>query len=96
MHSTSTRAMMPLGLYPRVIVSHLPEVFEQKLYADPKSEFQEQAQTRLGMTPSLSRAVRVGSIMTNALPLVHMGRRPGRRGHRELKQEAQRDAAKTP
>lgn len=37
----------------RVVVSaHLDEVFEHKLYADPKSRFQEESQTRFGITPS--------------------------------------------
>ncbi len=34
------------------IIKELPEVIEQKLYQDPKSRFQEEAQERVGITPS--------------------------------------------
>lgn len=36
----------------RVVLSRLPEVFSKKLYKDPKSLFQEEAQERVGITPT--------------------------------------------
>lgn len=36
----------------RVLLTRLPEVLEKKLYKDPKSLFQEEAQDRVGITPS--------------------------------------------
>lgn len=36
----------------RVLLGHLDEVLEKKLWKDPKSTFQEEAQERLGITPS--------------------------------------------
>jgi ribonuclease-3 len=36
----------------RVVMSELAQVFEKKLYRDPKSLFQEEAQERVGITPS--------------------------------------------
>jgi len=36
----------------REIIKELPEIIEQKLYQDPKSRFQEEAQERVGITPS--------------------------------------------
>ncbi len=34
------------------VLSHLPEIIEKRLYADPKSVFQEAAQSKLGTTPN--------------------------------------------
>ena len=36
----------------RVVMPHLSEVLEKKLYQDPKSLFQEEAQERVGITPT--------------------------------------------
>ncbi len=36
----------------RVLASHIPEILEKKLYKDAKSLFQEEAQERVGITPS--------------------------------------------
>ena len=79
----------------RVIVSHLPEVFEQKLYADPKSEFQEQAQTRLGMTPSYRVLSESGPDHDKCFTAgAYVGDDLVAAGTGNSKQEAQRDAAK--
>ncbi len=79
----------------RVIVSHLPEVFEQKLYADPKSEFQEQAQTRLGMTPSYRVLSESGPDHDKCFTAgAYVGDDLVAEGTGNSKQEAQRDAAK--
>ncbi|MDP2631177.1 MAG: ribonuclease III [Candidatus Uhrbacteria bacterium] len=34
------------------VISTLPEILEKKLYVDPKSRFQEEAQSRMSVTPS--------------------------------------------
>lgn len=34
------------------VLSHLPNIIEKRLYADPKSVFQESSQSKLGITPS--------------------------------------------
>ena len=36
----------------RVVLSRLPDVLDKKLYKDPKSLFQEEAQERVGITPT--------------------------------------------
>ncbi|MEK7099159.1 MAG: ribonuclease III [Patescibacteria group bacterium] len=36
----------------RVVLSRIPEVLDKKLYKDPKSLFQEEAQERVGITPT--------------------------------------------
>ncbi|MFZ1735590.1 MAG: ribonuclease III [Candidatus Moraniibacteriota bacterium] len=79
----------------RVIVSHLPEVFEQKLYADPKSDFQEQAQTRLGMTPSYRVLSESGPDHDKCFTAgAYVGDDLVAEGTGNSKQEAQREAAK--
>lgn len=40
------------GFINRAILSRLPEILEKKLYQDPKSLFQEEAQERIGLTPT--------------------------------------------
>lgn len=77
------------------IVAHLPEVFEQKLYTDPKSQFQEEAQTRMGITPSYrvisesgpdhDKSFVAGAYLEDALVA---------EGEGNSKQDAQRMAAK--
>lgn len=79
----------------RVVLSHLDEVLDQKLYADPKSRFQEEAQERLGVTPNYQVLREHGPDHDKQFvsgvflddELVAEGTGPS-------KQEAQRDAAK--
>lgn len=80
----------------RVIVSkHLPEVFEQKLYSDPKSLFQEEAQTRLGITPSYRVLSEAGPDHDKCFVAgAYLGDDLIAQGEGASKQEAQRDAAK--
>ena len=79
----------------RVVVSHLPEVFEQKLYADPKSEFQEQSQTRLSMTPSYRVLSESGPDHDKCFTAgAYIGDDLIAEGTGSSKQEAQREAAK--
>ncbi len=79
----------------RVIVSHLPEVFEQKLYSDPKSKFQEESQTRLGATPSYRVLDESGPDHDKRFRAgVYIGEDLVAEGEGSSKQEAQRMAAK--
>lgn len=79
----------------RVVVSHLPEVFEQKLYADPKSQFQEEAQTRLGLTPSYRVLSESGPDHDKCFTAgAFVGEELVAEGEGNSKQEAQREAAK--
>ncbi len=79
----------------RVVVSRLPEVFEQKLYADPKSKFQEESQTRLGMTPSYRVLSESGPDHDKRFTAgAYVGDDLVAEGTGSSKQEAQREAAK--
>ena len=79
----------------RVVVSHLPEVFEQKLYADPKSKFQEEAQTRFGITPSYRVLSESGPDHDKCFTAgAYVGDDLVAEGTGSSKQEAQREAAK--
>ncbi|QQS20590.1 MAG: ribonuclease III [Candidatus Moraniibacteriota bacterium] len=79
----------------RVIVSRLPHVFDQKLYADPKSLFQEQAQTRLGITPSYRVLFESGPDHDKQFTAgAYLGEELIAEGMGNSKQEAQRFAAK--
>lgn len=78
----------------KFILSELPRVIEQKLYRDPKSLFQEQAQERAGVTPSYEvldqwgpdhdKTFKVGVYLNDELAGVGFG---------PSKQEAQQKAA---
>lgn len=76
------------------VVVKLPEIIEKKLYMDPKSRFQEEAQEKVGITPSYrvleesgpdhSRKFIVGVFLNDELVA---------KGEGLSKQEAQRNAA---
>ncbi len=79
----------------RVVVARLPEVFEQKLYADPKSQFQEESQTRLGITPSYRVLSEIGPDHDKRFTAgAYLGDDLIAEGEGASKQEAQRAAAK--
>ncbi|MFH1631840.1 MAG: ribonuclease III [bacterium] len=77
------------------VLSTLPEILEQKLYVDPKSRFQEEAQSRMSVTPSYkvleesgpdhAKTFRIGAYLGGDLVAEGVG---------ASKQEAQVDAAK--
>lgn len=79
----------------RFILSKLPEILDKKLYLDPKSNFQEIAQEKVGITPNYkvlsetgpdhSKTFEVGAYLKNEL----VGSGTGL-----SKQEAQEDAAR--
>ncbi len=80
----------------RHIISKLPWILKNKLYKDAKSQFQEEAQDRLAITPTYeilqewgpdhARKFRVG---------VFLGKEKVAEGEGNSKQEAQRKAAQT-
>ncbi len=79
----------------RTIIVHLPEVFEQKLYADPKSRFQEESQTRFNVTPSYRVLSEIGPDHDKKFVAgVFIGENLIAEGEGSSKQEAQRMAAK--
>ncbi len=79
----------------RVVLSHLSEVLDQKLYADPKSRFQEESQERLGITPSYQVLSEHGPDHDKQFVSgVFLGDELVAKGEGPSKQEAQRDAAK--
>lgn len=77
------------------VLTRLPEILEKKLWMDPKSRFQEEAQERIGVTPSYkvlgeegpdhAKQFTVGIYLDDALVA---------KGEGLSKQEAQVDAAK--
>ena len=79
----------------RVVVSQLPKVFEEKLYSDPKSRFQEEAQTRLGVTPTYRVLGESGPDHDKKFRSgAYLGEDLVAEGEGNSKQEAQREAAK--
>jgi ribonuclease III len=78
----------------RFILTHLPDIITKRLYRDPKSLLQEQAQDRIGVTPTYNvmeewgpdhaRQFRVG---------VYLGRELAGEGQGQSKQDAQQMAA---
>ncbi len=77
------------------ILKELPEIFEKKLYLDPKSSFQEMAQEKTGVTPNYKvmsetgpdheKTFEIGAFLKNELIAS---------GEGLSKQEAQEDAAR--
>ncbi len=77
------------------ILSHLPEVLDQKLYADAKSFFQEKAQEHFGVTPTYRVIKEWGPDHDrHFIAGVFVGEELIAEGEGVSKQEAQRAAAK--
>jgi ribonuclease-3 len=79
----------------RNVLSRLDDVLKNKLYTDPKSRFQEEAQERLGITPNYHVLREEGpdhdkQFVSGAF----LGEELIAEGEGKSKQEAQRDAAK--
>lgn len=78
-----------------VIDAHLDEVLNQKLYADPKSRFQEESQDRVGITPNYRVLRETGPDHDKQFVSgVYLGEELIAEGEGPSKQEAQRVAAK--
>lgn len=77
------------------IIKHLDEVLEKKLYLDPKSYFQEQAQEHEGVTPHYEVLSEDGPDHDRTFVMgIFLGKVKVAEGSGSSKQEAQREAAK--
>jgi ribonuclease III len=76
------------------VIVHLPEILEKKLYQDPKSSFQEEAQEKVGITPSYRVLSESGPDHDRKFVVgVYLGDELVAQGKGQSKQEAQRQAA---
>ncbi|HLN18767.1 MAG TPA: ribonuclease III [Patescibacteria group bacterium] len=76
------------------VVVHLPEIIEKKLYLDPKSRFQEEAQEKAGITPSYRVLSESGPDHDKKFVVgVFLDHEMVAEGEGPSKQEAQRKAA---
>ncbi len=77
------------------VVSTLPTIFKKKLYMDPKSTFQEEAQSRMSITPSYKVLEESGPDHAKTFRIgVYLGKTLVAEGVGTSKQEAQVDAAR--
>jgi ribonuclease III len=77
------------------ILSQLEEVIKSKLYIDPKSNFQEEAQARVGVTPNYRVISESGPDHDKKFVVgVFLGEEEVAQGEGNSKQHAQREAAK--
>ncbi len=76
------------------IIATLPEILEKKLYIDPKSRFQEEAQSRTSTTPSYKVLEETGPDHNKKFLIgAYLGKELVAEGEGSSKQEAQVDAA---
>lgn len=79
----------------RTLIPRLSEVLEKRLWKDPKSTFQEEAQDKLGITPSYRVMKEVGPDHQKKFQVgVYLGNTLVAEGSGLSKQEAEVDAAK--
>jgi len=78
----------------REIIGQLPKIIEKKLYRDPKSRFQEEAQERVGITPIYEVLKEWGPDHAKQFLVgVYLGKELAAQGQGDSKQEAQTKAA---
>lgn len=78
----------------RVVLVHLPEILEKKLYIDPKSRFQEAAQEQTGITPTYKVLQEEGPDHAKTFTVgVYLAKEKVAEGVGTSKQEAQINAA---
>ncbi len=76
------------------VVVELPEIIKSKSYMDPKSRFQEEAQERVGITPSYRVLEETGPDHSKKFVVgVYLNEELAAKGEGLSKQEAQRNAA---
>ena len=76
------------------VISELPEIIEKKLYMDPKSRFQEEAQDKNGITPVYRVVSESGPDHDKKFVVgVYLDDEKIAEGEGQSKQEAQREAA---
>lgn len=79
----------------RTILSKLDEILEKKLYIDPKSRFQEEAQSRMSITPSYKVLEERGPDHSKTFTVgVYLDKQLVAQGEGSSKQEAQIEAAR--
>ena len=79
----------------RILLPHLEEVLEKKLYKDPKSLFQEMAQERAGITPTYEVIREWGPDHDKHFVVgIYLGEELVAEGEGRSKQTAQEDAAR--
>jgi ribonuclease III len=79
----------------RVIVKELPRILSEKSYKDPKSRFQEEAQERVGVTPTYRVVEEWGPDHDKRFKVaVQIGREVVAEGEGPSKQEAEEHAAR--
>lgn len=77
------------------ILTHIDEVFDKKLFRDPKSHFQEKAQEKVSITPNYREHTAVGPDHDKVFVVgAYLGDELVATGEGPSKQEAQRNAAK--
>lgn len=77
------------------VLTRLPEILEKKLWMDPKSRFQEEAQERMGVTPSYKVLKEAGPDHAKQFTVgIYIEHELVATGEGLSKQEAQVDAAK--
>jgi ribonuclease-3 len=76
------------------VLKHLPEIISKKLYRDPKSLLQEEAQDRIGVTPTYRVMEEWGPDHARQFKIgVYLGKESVGEGQGESKQDAQQAAA---
>jgi len=76
------------------VLSHLPNIIEKRLYADPKSVFQEASQSKLGITPNYKVLSETGPDHAKIFVIgVYLGKDLVAQAEGSSKQEAQVAAA---
>jgi ribonuclease-3 len=78
----------------KFVLTHLPEIIAKKLYRDPKSLLQEEAQDRIGVTPTYRVMEEWGPDHARQFKIgVYLGKEHVGEGQGESKQDAQQAAA---
>jgi len=76
------------------VLTHLPEIIDKRLYRDPKSLLQEEAQERLSVTPTYRVMEEWGPDHARQFKIgVYLGRELAGEGQGQSKQDAQQAAA---
>jgi ribonuclease-3 len=76
------------------VLTHLPEIISKRLYRDPKSLLQEEAQDRISVTPTYQVMEEWGPDHARQFKVgVYLGRELAGEGQGESKQDAQQAAA---
>jgi len=77
------------------IIKELPKILEEKLYMDPKSHFQEQSQSKMGITPNYESIKEEGPDHNKSFEVgVYLDKELVAKGKGPSKQAAQEAAAK--